>query len=78
MLNMNRLDKYMWGVFEFDYVVGFYCSPVAKVETEDVETNIGGKGYAKKNPGIQGPFIWIRSHRPSPPHLLKKEIDYAK
>jgi hypothetical protein len=30
------------GVFEFDLVVDFYRSPVAKVETEDVETNIGG------------------------------------
>jgi len=42
MLNANRFDKYAWGVFEFDYVVDFYRSPVAKVETEDVETNIGG------------------------------------
>ena len=37
MLNVNRFDKYAWGIFEFDYVVDFYRSPVAKVET-----NIGG------------------------------------
>jgi hypothetical protein len=41
MLNVNSFDKYAWGVFEFDYMVDFHHSPVAKVETEDVETNIG-------------------------------------
>ena len=34
------------------------------------------KGYAKKKSSTQGPFIWIRSHRPSPPYLPKKEISH--
>ena len=30
------------------------------------------KGYAKKKSSTRGPFIWIRSHRPSPPLPCKK------
>jgi len=34
---------------------------------------INAKGCVKKNPGTWGPFIWIRSRRPSPPPTPSKK-----